>query len=314
MSLENVFIEVEQESKGGVDPHATISHETPRPIFTLTRYLYIKEDVLTSLFFAILDKDYKQAVFWTCELYYSGYQEETSEYLMAIYRELFRSRNPRMAKFLETMAAKWADGAEYVATIARNLAAPCRKYDVSAFIAHDINPPVDETICDPIFYVTLKAVNVEPYATIESSDTLPARFVLQKVMPYSTKKNAMRLFSCIHLPETDGAWRRLLEEHRDNWLYYASFAPIWQERIQIFGGIIDHEKKTVFFSEEDMDEDGDTPYEQFYLRYGYELDEQTSKIQSARIHIQPTVQLTKPMFCSQYGGVMKTIKIKRRVT
>lgn len=307
MSLENVFIEID------CDTEAVVLDT--RPTFTLTRYLYIKEDVLTSLFFAILDKDYKQAVFWTCELYYSGYQEETAEYLMAIYCELFRSRNPRMAKFLETMAAKWADGAEYVATIARNLAAPCRKYDVSAFIAHDINPPVDETIRDPMFYVTLNATNMEPYATIESSETLPARFVLQKVPPYSTKKNAMRLFSCIHLPHTDGSWQRLLEEHRDNWLYYASFAPIWQERIQIYGGIIDHEKKTVFFSEEeeDIDEEGDTPGEQFYHKYGYELDEQSCKIQSARIHMQPTVQLTKPMFCSQYGGVMKTIKIKRRV-
>ena len=49
----------------------------------LTRYLYFKDDVLCSLFFSILNKEKDEALFWAYELYYSGYEEETVEYLLS---------------------------------------------------------------------------------------------------------------------------------------------------------------------------------------------------------------------------------------
>ena len=39
-------------------------------MIVLTRYLYIKEEVLTSLFISILNKDRQQALFWAYEYYF----------------------------------------------------------------------------------------------------------------------------------------------------------------------------------------------------------------------------------------------------
>ena len=50
----------------------------------LTRYLYIKDDVWTSLLMAILTKDIEQTLFWTCEMYHSGFEAELAEYLFTI--------------------------------------------------------------------------------------------------------------------------------------------------------------------------------------------------------------------------------------
>ena len=52
--------------------------------FVLTRFLYIKDEVLLSLLISILEKDYDQSLFWASELYYSGYEKETMEYIDAI--------------------------------------------------------------------------------------------------------------------------------------------------------------------------------------------------------------------------------------
>ena len=104
------------------------------PPIILTRYLYIKEDVLASLTMSILDKDYEQAIFWTCELYYSGFKKEVADYLMANYRELFQSKNPRLGKFLDELYLRRKEGAHIVATIARNLAVVSRQFDINGFV------------------------------------------------------------------------------------------------------------------------------------------------------------------------------------
>jgi hypothetical protein len=60
------------------------------------------------------------------------------------------------------------------------------------------------------------------------------------------------------------------------WLYHASFAPIWKERIEKFHGYIDKINKTVIFNEI---EDSDDNLQAFYDEFGYEPDEQKTDIQ-----------------------------------
>ena len=55
----------------------------------------------------------------------------------------------------------------------------------------------------------------------------------------------------------------------ENWLYEASFSPIWQKRIEKYGGRICHESKTVTFEDE----------EQFYNWHNFEPDEQPLSVQ-----------------------------------
>lgn len=53
-----------------------------------------------------------------------------------------------------------------------------------------------------------------------------------------------------------------------NWLYHASFSPVWFDRIRKYRGYVDYTKISVEFVDEDL-------MQLFYLKYGYEPDEQS---------------------------------------
>lgn len=57
-----------------------------------------------------------------------------------------------------------------------------------------------------------------------------------------------------------------------NWEYYASFTPLWKERMDEFKATINHVDKSIEFEDDDS-------LEGFYERYGYELDEQSKDTQ-----------------------------------
>ena len=261
-------------------------HDTP-PII-LTRYLYIKEDVLASLTISILDKDYEQAIFWTCELYYSGFKQEVADYLMANYRELFQSKNPRLGKFLDELYLRWTEGAHIVATIARNLAVVSRQFDVNGFVNGLLHRTTNvETnyskspYIEPRLLITLTNENVKRYyldpgqidktvanrqilhlSAVETPKvTLPPcpialqmRKGLQNVCKYSTNKTMVELFQCSH---KDISSVELAKMHRLHWLYYASFSPIWSRRIEKYGGRINHQEKRVDFTVDGVEEGED---------------------------------------------------------
>jgi hypothetical protein len=64
-----------------------------------------------------------------------------------------------------------------------------------------------------------------------------------------------------------------------NWLYHASFSPIWSKRIQEHGGYINYIKQTVVFKEDPTDD----LMQRFYSIYGLEPDEQKKEIQEKSI-------------------------------
>jgi hypothetical protein len=64
-----------------------------------------------------------------------------------------------------------------------------------------------------------------------------------------------------------------------HWEYYASFSPIWAQRITQFKGKIDHINKKVVFIEEPDDD----LMQEFYELYGYEPDEQKKEVQDKSI-------------------------------
>ena len=61
-----------------------------------------------------------------------------------------------------------------------------------------------------------------------------------------------------------------------NWLYFASFSPIWKERIMKFKGEIINDKQVIEFPDDDY-------LEMFYEKYGYEPDEQNVEVQNKSI-------------------------------
>lgn len=57
------------------------------------------------------------------------------------------------------------------------------------------------------------------------------------------------------------------------WHYWASFSPLWRERIQKYGGIIDHEKQDILFPNDDA-------FEDYFNKFGLEPDEQSKETQN----------------------------------
>jgi hypothetical protein len=287
-TIENVFItieeteqeddqdqsaESEQEDDDGDQSESEEEETSKNKDLVLTRYLYIYDEVLVSLAVSILEKDREQALFWTYELYYSGYQLEVAEYLLAVYNEFMRLYNPKFAKFIESMVDRQAEGPHIVGSIVRNMV------DVSRFAkpVQDFLKPSSKTLPpqykETKFTVLLNEKDVEKYKTIETPEDVPARKILHKVCLYATRKDLNRLFNCRH---KDLDPKEIVALMRYNWPYYAAKSPVWKQRIQDHNGIIDEEDECIFW-DPDLDIEKE---EAFYLLYGYDLDEQSLAVQS----------------------------------
>jgi hypothetical protein len=69
-------------------------------MYQLTRYLYELSEVKGNLILALLNKDNKEALFWTFEYYYSGYYYETANFIIQIYYDLYYVLNPTFEKYM----------------------------------------------------------------------------------------------------------------------------------------------------------------------------------------------------------------------
>jgi len=74
----------------------------------------------------------------------------------------------------------------------------------------------------------------------------------------------------------------IITAYRDKWLYYASFSPLWKERIVRHKGVIDEKTQTVIFEEKEQ-ENIDENEQAFYNEFGYEPDEQKIETQNKTI-------------------------------
>jgi len=70
--------------------------------------------------------------------------------------------------------------------------------------------------------------------------------------------------------------------YREQWLYYASFSPLWKERIIKHNGFIDEQNKKIMFVEKENRNSYDNE-EAFYNEFGYEPDEQKIETQNKTI-------------------------------
>jgi coproporphyrinogen III oxidase-like Fe-S oxidoreductase len=68
--------------------------------------------------------------------------------------------------------------------------------------------------------------------------------------------------------ESQDNTNKLKELYFGNWLYHASFSPVWFDRIRKYRGYVDYTCQKVLFVDEDL-------MQLFYLKYGYEPDEQS---------------------------------------
>lgn len=127
---------------------------------------------------------------------------------------------------------------------------------------------VDED--DIIKYQTLHA-NLDFYQETPYVQQFPPYKILSTACIYSIDNlNYLSLF----VLKRDSS--NIVDAYLNNWLYYASFSPVWKERIQKYNGKIDHIFKKIVF-------DNDDNYELFCNHYDYEPDEQKKEIQDKSI-------------------------------
>jgi hypothetical protein len=224
---------------------------------SLTRYLYNKTKVFELLRLSINEKQYEESLFWAYELYYSWFELETIDYLIKITESILPGYK-RFHRILLKKKTEWVSKEIHekphniIATIIKNI-----------FIRDSNKQESDAPI-----YVIISMKDIELYETMSIS---PA---------YKTLSTLCRYW--LFIPENPSIiteeQRIILKDFCENWLFYACRTPLWEYRILEYKGIINNEKKTVHF-------ENDESLEEFFDKYGFEPDEQMIEIQRRCIGI-----------------------------
>lgn len=265
-----------------------------------TRYLYPKEQVNHSLLVALLEKQVDEAMFWTYELYHSGFKAELYQYIYSIYETFYKSSNSAaLSKCIVDFYDKWSqDQSQHYlfGAMIKNLI--CRPYNVNSFMETYVGvkcEPCNSLIKEGKFLrVNYSPEDAKAYETVVQK----ARLVLPQVYKYAIRHNASTLFECSNID--------IKEQYRMHWAYYCWDCPYWRAIMEgQYFGRINHEERTVDFY--------DDAHDHFYDHYGYEPDEQPMETQQKSIGTGKEVQMTIKDFAQQYGGTMikKTIRFSR---
>lgn len=236
----------------------TQTHTHSYPDLILTRYLYNKDNIAPCLTNAILSHNIDESLFWGFELLLSGFETDAFYMLGVIYRTHFEQCNPDLVKYISYVIDKWLENVytiEYVLiTIILNLT--CRECNVCKESPLKICIPVDD---------------IPKYMTqyeYKYDSSIPSNKILQHVCKYSLILG--------HDDDDDITKREmredLYEKYNTSWLYYACKSPLWETRVTEYGGIINHDSRTVTF-------DSDESQDKFYEKYGYDPDEQSIQLQ-----------------------------------
>jgi hypothetical protein len=121
------------------------------------------------------------------------------------------------------------------------------------------------------FYVVVDPEEVVQYETIKVSDNIRNYNILK----YSTicGINDSGMLNLFNNKRGNITFEELNILFNRDWLYYASFSPFWNRKINKYYGIINHETKSVSFKDDDYEE-------LFRSKYDYEPDEQSLLIKT----------------------------------
>jgi hypothetical protein len=221
----------------------------------LTRYLYPKHNVEYSLKVSLLQENLTESLFWAYELYHSGYKIQVLQLLLNIFDNYFENtlQKNKMYKFLQKKMEEWQQTQidSTVATFIVNIIHCKKNMDHTQLFVEEFAER-----CKSI-YIVYKDADIQSYKN--------RPFVLMKSWKIPAK---MCLFHCLREP---GSPELNIQEY-DNWVFYASYSPLWKSRIQKYYGIVDLDEKCVRFSDEDSEEN-------FYNLYNLEPDEQPLAVQ-----------------------------------
>jgi len=258
-----------------------------------TRYLYLIEDVKSSLMLSIMDHEREEALYWAYELYFSGIQLET---FCLLQNMAYTKYNTKCANFVDKQKQKWDNNHDHYwilgtivwylcerpFTIERFIKEYCKDADLTTSSTHSNRKSTN-------IIVILDEKDVMKYVNME---TTTPRYLLTHpaVTKYTIRNQCATIFENDHA-EIDR--ETLLRLYREQWMYFACASPLWWKRIRKHGGKMDHDKETVVFDEDDTRTDA------FYEKYYYDTDEQPAYVLDLRF--PETKQWTWEDFYENYS-------------
>lgn len=98
--------------------------------------------------------------------------------------------------------------------------------------------------------------------------------ILREQRKYKTHTEKMNE-SEMSINKINKTWQQC---YYDDWLYHASFSPLWEKRIQEYDGLIDHTNQKVVLDDSEIYQNDNTRFEEFYNHYNLEPDEQPGNV------------------------------------
>ena len=262
-----------------------------------TRYLYPKVFVKQSIMLALLDHNYDETMFWTYELYFSGFEDETYDFIFKLYHDIYRYDNPKLIKFMETTRDFWYKNSLQYWLIGSIVATLCYcNFRLDKFVENYFKVHCSHIEQHPkkLVIIRLREQDIREYKINRHVD--PPRNYLGLVCKYPIRTNMNRLFMS-DIPDLQKKWYY-------NWEFYAGQSPLWQERFDDFHARISMKDQKVIFEDEDWKE-------AFYERWNLEPDEQSFEMQHIILGNKEEKQLSLKEFCQKYGCPLLTKLIRR---
>ena len=272
-----------------------------QPSLAFTRYLYQMVEVKQSLFLALLDHNPDEALYWTYELYHSGFKTELYNYIVMVYITIYKKFNPSLQSYIDEKHQRWLDGNAAdtdIGSIVHTLA--LRPYYLVDFTRTYLGANISSRITDEPsavrFIVNLTPEDIAPYAHVDMSSIRPNR-LLAHAVKYPVRKDCHKLFNTYTHED-------FVETFRRKWLYFASFSPIWYDRIRQHNGHVNYDEESVTFADEHDEE-------AFRSAWDYEPDEAISAVFTRCCGTGKETQLSVKDFCEKYNYTIVSRIIKR---
>ena len=211
----------------------------------LTRYLYDKRDVVHSWRCAIREGKRDEALFWTVELYESGFETDMVEYILGAYDP---KQYPRFSKYVSARMAEYATSPDPLCVVASMVVNLLHRR-----LTKTDNGKNPTGVRESPIYIQIRRHDIVAYCAESHADIL-----LRKRLQYV----------CAYSVETVGRRNNDVQCLGD-WLYYAAHqTPLWQSRVAAYASFrLNHQTQTTTFENDDE-------LEEFYEKYGLEPDEQ----------------------------------------
>jgi hypothetical protein len=222
----------------------------------LTRYLYIHTDVehtLRTCFANPGSSTVDEVLFWTYELYFSGFIVEVIEILSSIYAQYFKKPSEKFRSVIADLIED-EDRYECIATITHNL-----------FIRRKRQWLKPTKNWDPIVWVTCQKSGVARFRNklVEKPGEIPGEIPCDKQGEIPCDKQCDKPSENLR-DLTESMFLRTARKYNvaanpeqlynktvtaENWVYYAYYTPLWRKRIDLFSAtmILDHDTETIRF-------------------------------------------------------------------